>query len=277
MSRNSNSVSKSHPVEHYEKSGIGFPVSVLKAAEVDYFRSAVEELQEALGGKPSAEDMAQTHIAFKWAHQLVTHTKILDAVEMLIGPNLLVWSTSIFAKYPRDPGFISWHQDGTYWGLDSYEVATAWVALTNSTVENGCMRVVPGSHRQPIHKHVDTYAENNQLSRGQEIAVDVDEKDALEVVLNDGEMSLHHVNIIHGSNANSSDGKRIGFVIRYITPSTRQSGHSQPVTLVRGIDEYGHFDLITEGPTVGIKEGLATHQKNTRALMESLRKTKGAY
>lgn len=270
-------MSQAYPVQDYEKSGVSFPISVLTADEGAYFRSAVEELQEELGGNPPAADMAQTHIAFEWAHRLVTHTKILDAVEMVIGPNLLVWSTSIFAKYPHDPGFISWHQDGTYWGLDSSEVATAWVALTNSTVENGCMRVVPGSHRQPIHEHVDTYAANNQLSRGQEIAVDVDEKEALEVVLNAGEMSLHHVNIIHGSNANNSEDKRIGFVVRYITPSTRQSGHSQPVTLARGIDEYGHFDLMPEGPTFGIKEGLDIHQKNTRALMEALRKTNGAY
>ena len=268
---------QSHAVEDYEEGGISFPISILTADEVSYFRSGVEELKGKLGGKPPAADMAQTHIAFEWAHRLVTHTKILDAVEMVLGPNLLVWSTSIFAKYPHDPGFISWHQDGTYFGLGSSEMTTAWVALTSSTVENGCMRVVPGSHREPIHRHIDTYAANNQLSRGQEIAVDVDEKDALEVVLNSGEISLHHVNIIHGSNANSSDGKRIGFVIRYITPSTRQSGHSQPVTLARGIDEYGHFDLIPEVPTAGVDEGLAVHQKNTRALMESLRKTRGAY
>lgn len=267
----------SYSVEDYESSGLAFPLRVLSCEDTACFRSAVNELQDRLGGKPPAMDLSQTHLAFKWGYDLVTHPKVLDAVEAVLGPNLIVWSTSIFAKYPRDPGFVSWHQDATYWGLNSQEVTTAWIALTDSTIENGCMRVVPGTHCDPIHEHVDTFAENNQLSRGQEIAVSVNEDDAVDLILKAGEMSLHHVNLIHGSNANETDGKRIGYVIRYVTPAVRQSGHRQPVVLARGVDDYGHFDLLKEPPTAGFEDGLEAHRANTRELLEALRKTKGAY
>ena len=126
---------------------------------------------------------------------------------------------------------------------------TAWVALTDSTRDNGCMRVVPGSHRQPILPHRDTYAADNRLSRGQEIEVEVAEQDAVDVVLRAGEMSLHHVNIIHGSNSNPSDGSRIGFAPRFMTPETRQiDGEPLTAVLARGRDSHGHFQLLPGRP-----------------------------
>ncbi len=202
---------------------------------------------------------------------------MLDHVEKVLGPDLIIWSTSVFTKYAHHPGFISWHQDGTYWGLDSQKVATAWIALSDSTVQNGCMRVVPGTHSEPIHPHTDTYAEANQLSRGQEIEVDVDEDHALDVVLKAGEMSLHHVNIIHGSYANSSDTKRIGYAIRFITPNVNQIGEKHPVVLARGVDNYGRFEILESPPTASPEEALAAHKETAREMLEAIRKTKGAY
>jgi ectoine hydroxylase-related dioxygenase (phytanoyl-CoA dioxygenase family) len=189
-----------------------------------------------------------------------------------------VWTVSIFPKYPRDPGYISWHQDGTYWGLDSTDVVTAWVALTDSVVENGCMRVVPGSHRRPILPHRDTYAADNRLSRGQEIEVPVDERDAVDVVLQAGEMSLHHVNIIHGSNPNPSDGSRIGFAPRYTTPRTRQvDGEPPTAVLARGRDVYGHFKLLPEPPTASFDDAVAAQQAAAGRFLSEIRKTRGHY
>ena len=157
-----------------------------RPSEAARFRAAFEDVTARLGGRPTSQDLSQTHLYFPWAYELATHPAILDAVEAVLGPDLLVWTVSIFAKYPRDPGYISWHQDGTYWGLDSPQVTTAWVALTDSVVANGCMRVVPGSHTSPILPHKDTYAPNNLLSRGQEVQAEVDEKDAVDVVLQAG-------------------------------------------------------------------------------------------
>jgi ectoine hydroxylase-related dioxygenase (phytanoyl-CoA dioxygenase family) len=184
---------------------------------------------------------------------MVSHPKVLDAVESILGPNLLVWESAWFVKLAKDKSFISWHQDGTYWSLDPPNVVTAWVALSESTPENGCLRVVPGTHKPPFLPQIDTYAKDNALSRGQEIAVEVDEAQAVNLALRPGEMSLHHVAIVHGSAANNSDGPRIGLAIRYITPEVVQkAAERQLVLLVRGKDDYGHFDLI-DPPKEGVE------------------------
>ena len=251
-------------VQEYTAKGIVFPIPVLSSDEVSHFRSQFEEFETRLGGTPKMVELGQTHLHFRWANDLSTHPAVLDAVEDVLGPDILIWTTSIFPKHPHDPSFISWHQDGTYWALDSTDVATAWIALTDSTVQNGCMRVVPDSHKEPIRPHCDTYAEDNLLSRGQEIEVEVDETEAVDVVLRAGEMSLHHVNIIHGSNANPSDSKRIGFAIRFITPRVDQLAEKPLVILARGVDEYHHFSVLASPPAASIEEGLAAQMESTR-------------
>jgi hypothetical protein len=265
-------------VEYYHRDGILFPIPVLSPAEAAHFRAAFEEVAARLGGRPVAQSLGHTHTHFRWAYDLATHPRILDAVEDVLGPDILVWTVSIFPKYPRDPGFISWHQDGTYWGLDSTRVTTAWIALTDSTIDNGCMRVVPGSHRRPILPHRDTYAPDNRLSRGQEIAVEVSEDDAVDVVLRAGEMSLHHVNIIHGSNPNPSDGPRIGFAPRFTTPETRQiDGESPTAVLARGHDRHGHFTLLPGPPTLDFDAALAAQQAAASRFLSGIRATRGHY
>lgn len=265
-------------IGRYQRDGVLFPVPALSPGEAARFRMAFEEVAARLGGRPVAQALSQTHLYFPWAHELATYPAILDAVEDVLGPDLLVWTVSIFPKYPRDPGYISWHQDGTYWGLDSTQVVTAWVALTGSTPENGCMRVVPGSHRNPILPHRDTYAADNRLSRGQEVEVDVDETDALDVILRAGEMSLHHVNIIHGSNSNPSGRSRIGFAIRFTTPKIRQiQGEPPTAVLARGRDDYHHFELLPAPPAFGLDEAVAAQQAAANRLVTSLRKTTGHY
>src|SRR5207244_8249037 len=140
-------------VERYHREGVLFPVPALSRPEVERFRVGYFDLEARLGGKPSAQQLSQTHLYFRWAYDLATHPAVLDAAEAILGPNILVWTVSIFPKHARDPGYISWHQDGTYWGLRSTQSTTAWVALTDSTVENGCMRVVKGSQARPILPH----------------------------------------------------------------------------------------------------------------------------
>ena len=172
--------------------------------------------------------------------------KVLDAVEGVLGPNILCWSANFFTKEPKTTNFISWHQDLTYWGLDPADIVTAWIALSPATVESGCMRFVPGTHKMEVVSHKDTFAEENMLSRGQEVEVDVDENDAVDVVLQPGEMSLHHVKLIHGSNANQSDDRRIGYAIRYMPTHVRQVvGDRDSAMLVRGVDAEGNFDRET--------------------------------
>ena len=137
---------------------------------------------------------------------------------------------------------MSWHQDLTYWGLDPADIVTAWIALSESGPQNGAMRVIPGTHTSEVVPHKDTFAANNLLSRGQEISVEVDETKAVTLELEPGQMSLHHVKLIHGSEPNPSDKRRIGLAIRYIPTHVRQiAGMTDSAMLVRGADAFGHF------------------------------------
>ena len=230
-------------IERYARDGYVFPISVLSPGEARQYREQLERAERDLGGPLRGVYRIKPHLLFTWLADLVRHPSVLDAVEDVLGPDILCWNTSFFTKEARSPGFVSWHQDATYWELSEPDVVTAWVAFTESTPANGNMRVIPGSHRAPV-PHVDTFHPDNLLSRGQEITVEVDESRAADIVLQAGEMSLHHVLMVHGSGANPSGDRRIGFAIRYIPTRIRQTGGPRDsATLVRGTDAFGHFEL----------------------------------
>jgi non-heme Fe2+,alpha-ketoglutarate-dependent halogenase len=229
-------------LHQYQAQGYYAPIRVMPCAEADALRGKLEAF-EAGAGILEGKLRHKSHLLFTWLNDLVRHPRILDAVEDAIGPNILCWGSSFFIKEPRNPGFVSWHQDSTYWGLDPADVVTAWVAFTDSTPANGAMRVIPRSHLLDQIPHHDTFRPENLLSRGQEIMVEVDEREATMLPLAAGEMSLHHVRLIHGSDPNPSDQRRIGFAIRYIPTRVRQvAGSHDHATLVRGVDTYGYFE-----------------------------------
>jgi len=229
--------------EAYASEGYWSPVDVLTADEAAAYRAALEHDEERIGGRFLAEYRHKPHLVATWAWELVHHRNVLDAVEAVIGPDILCWESALFIKAPRSPSYISWHQDLTYWGLDADRVVTAWLALSPSTPASGCMRVVPGSHQSDVLPHNDTFDADNLLSRGQEIVVDVDEADAVDLSLRPGQASLHHVKIFHGSAPNRSDDRRIGLAMRFLPPDLRQvKGEADSATLVRGRDRFGHFE-----------------------------------
>jgi len=230
-------------VAAYRRDGIHFPVDVFTPDEARALLARFEATEAEHGGRLPPWINQKPHLLYPWIADLVRHPRILDAVEDVHGPDLLCWSAQFFAKNAHDPSYVSWHQDGTYWGLSSPDVITAWVALTASVPENGCMEVVPGTHLRQV-EHVDTFADSNLLSRGQEIRVEVRPEERVPVILRPGQMSLHHVLIFHGSEPNTADYRRIGFAIRYIPTHVRQvNGPRESATLVRGTDRFGHFDL----------------------------------
>ena len=230
-------------VEAYHRKGYHFPVQVLTQEEAMGLRRCLEQHERASGGPLQGKWRVKSHLLFTWSDRIVHHPAILDAVEDLIGPNIFCWTTNFFIKEAASPGFVSWHQDAAYWGLDPEDVVTAWVALSPSNAVSGCMKVVPGSHFESHLAHVDTFAENNMLTRGQEIAVEVDESRTVAMPLEPGEMSLHHIRLVHGSAPNLSVDRRIGLAIRYMPTHVRQTKLRDSAMLVRGADEHGHFDL----------------------------------
>ena len=233
----------SDSVLRYREQGYLSPIRVLSTAEAATLRARLEDF-EANAGPLAGKLRQKSHLLFTWLNDLIRHERILDAVEDILGPDILCWGTSFFIKEPRNPAFVSWHQDSTYWGLDPADIVTAWVALSDSTTENGAMRVVPQSHTMAQIPHHDTFRSDNLLSRGQEVMVDVDASGADTLTLKAGEMSLHHVRLIHGSEPNPSDQRRIGFAIRYLPTHVRQiAGSHDWATLVRGVDRHGNFEL----------------------------------
>ena len=254
-------------VETYARNGYHFPVRAMSAEEAGPYRGKLQDLARKLGTSVMKTGLPnKPHLALAWADELIRHPVILDAVEDVLGPNLLCWSCSLFVKDARDSGYISWHQDSTYWGLSHPDVITAWVALSPSTRENGCMRVDPGTHLLEQLPHKDTFAANNLLTRGQEVQVEVDESRVVDIVLQPGEFSLHHVRIVHGSEPNSSDVRRIGFAVRYIPTYLKQlAGPRDSAMLVRGVDDYHHFDMEPRPKADMDPEAMAVHAQVTDA------------
>jgi len=229
-------------VGDFRRDGCLFPVRVMSSGEAAQCYTGFQSVEATCGGALSGPVRYKPHLLITWLNSLVRHPKILDAVEDIIGPNILCWASSFFNKDAHDPSFVSWHQDSTYWGLSQPDVVTAWVAFTPSRIANGCMRVIPGTHMFDQMSHADTDGKNNLLSRGQEVEVDVDESQALDVELEAGEISLHHVRLIHGSPPNLSDNRRIGYAIRYIPTHIEQLySDEDTASLVRGEDQFHNF------------------------------------
>ena len=224
-------------LERYERDGIVFPIRVLSESEVKEFRGELEKVAEE---RPRRMD--QLHLSFPWAYELASNPAVLDAVQSLIGPEILIDGNLVFYKPPRDEGYASWHQDSVYSGWHLTPSVSAWIALTVSEPANGCMRVVPGSHKQGVLEHDNVEDPNLLNKRGERLRMDVEESDAVDVVLKPGEMSLHHTNIVHGSNANTSDGPRIGFILRFVT--NLSTNRDREVMRVRGNADCSHLRLV---------------------------------
>jgi hypothetical protein len=232
----------------YRQDGFVFPIPVLSAADAIQYREACDELEASLGGKPRTIDVRQMHLHFAWAFDLATRPAVLDAVEDILGPDLLIWATELFTKHPQDQRVsVNWHRDESYLGLIGGQSTTAWIALSNSTTANGCMGVLPRSAESEI-----TTMERSTGSRSEAPAPASDTR-VVAVTLTPGEMSLHRADVLHGSGPSQSTEKRVGFVIRFITPDARPIHGKPPVILARGTDQYFHFSHVE--PPIGAEMG----------------------
>lgn len=225
----------------FARDGYLCPLDALTAAEARTVRDRFEAIEAEAG-----RDVFRTHLrikghlVFPWMVELAGHPAILDRVESLVGPDILLFASTMWIKNGRDGTFVSWHQDAPYFKLDPPGQVVAWLAVTDSHPGNGCMRVIPGSHRGPARAHVETRAADNLLTRGQTIE-GVDEGEAVDLVLRAGQFSLHHDNIIHGSAPNESDDRRIGVALTYFSTATRSLQGRLSALLVRGEDRHGHW------------------------------------
>lgn len=249
-------------VQQYRDDGYCFPYRVLDAGQVADIRRQIEAYEAEHDGKISGQNRNKSHLLFKWLDDLIRNDKLLDAVEDLIGPNILCWNTLFWIKEPGTKSYVGWHQDSRYWGLTPDKLVTAWVALSEASVEAGCMRVLPGSHRMDALEHEDRYHDDNMLTRGQEISVEIRDEDCVYMPLHAGEVSFHNIRTAHESGANMSQDRRIGVSLHFIPPEVAQVvGSWDCAALVRGEDTHRHFEHTPRVPTDLDPDMVAYHAK----------------
>lgn len=235
-------------VDAFHRDGFVFPIDVLSAPEVQSILARMDAVEKETPDAFAGENRNNPHLAYDFFDEIVHHPRVADAVEDLIGPDILAMSTVLFAKPPRSKAHVTWHQDGRYTALSDETPVTAWVALTDVTMENGAMRMAPGTHKGDFLEHEDTFAEGNILTRGQSIS-SIDETHAVTVALKPGQMSLHHWKVAHASGPNLTSKRRVGFSVQaYLRPDVAQTEGRGFAQLVRGNDGFRHMEHL---PRVG--------------------------
>ena len=245
--------------------GYLLPVDIYSPEEAQAFRDELEDLETRLGDIKTGNknQLNYPHLLFRFANQICHNQKLLDVVESIIGPDILVWNSTFFIKEPQTETYVSWHQDMKYWGLnDTDGQVSAWIALNPVSQANGCMQFLPKTHLGEMVDHNDTFSEDNFLTRGQEAEFDYNPDDILHVELDPGQASFHHGKLLHASPPNRSDDRRIGYAIQFIAPHVEQAVASKDFAmLVRGEDKYGNFELL-EAPTDDrTEQALANHAR----------------
>jgi chlorinating enzyme len=217
-------------------SGIG----IIGSDEVAEHRRQLEQAEQQIG---SMHYMSKVHTILSSPVKLVSHPRILDVVEQLIGPDILIYNATYIIKEANTKSHVSWHQDLTYWGLDSDEQVSVWLALSDASEDSGCMRMIPGSHRFGRQQHILGEEDDNNVLYQNQRVVDVDESKAVAAELKPGQASFHHGWLLHASSPNASSDRRIGLNIQYIAPHVRQTKlPGFTALLARGVDQYQHYD-----------------------------------
>ncbi len=252
-------------VAAYHHNGFVFPVPALSTEEIAACLSGLARLEADLGSPVAEAEVKWRSHAYAhspWFNTLIRHPKILDAVEDVIGPNILVWTSTFFIKEPHSPTFAAWHQDATYFGLEPHEQVCAWVALTDASREAGCMEQLSGRGAARQLHHAPLGLANSINRAGQTIMEPFDETNPVAMALPAGSFSLHHELAVHRSAPNNASHRRVGIGLNYIPAHARvDSPVRLCAMLVRGEDTHGHFDLVEPPSAERDAAALAVHQR----------------
>tara|TARA_B100000035_G_scaffold303604_1_gene302368 strand:+ start:1018 stop:1845 length:828 start_codon:yes stop_codon:yes gene_type:complete len=231
-------------LKQYKDEGFVSPINIFSKDKAKEIRNEIELIEKKIPHELENSGRYNAHLISPLLDEVTHNSKILDAVQSLIGENILVCGTTLFIKNPNEKGFVSFHQDAKYIGLEPYNWVTAWVAITDSNEKNGCMRMWSGSHKNSLKEHEQKFNKGNLLTRGQTVK-NVPKKDTTPLILEAGQMSLHHPTVVHGSDLNKSDDRRIGFVIQsYIGTNVKQILGKNSVQLARGFDKFNYHEKI---------------------------------
>jgi non-haem Fe2+, alpha-ketoglutarate-dependent halogenase len=256
----------SQQLNQYENEGYVAPIDILSLEEVRKIKMEIEYIEKNWPNEIIGLGRNNVHYISPVFDQVCHNSKILDAVESIIGKNILVGGTTLFIKEPDKKSFVSWHQDAKYIGFEPHNWVTAWLAITDSNEENGCLRMCPGTHKKKIKEHKDTFDKNNLLTRGQTVQ-NIQLKDTIPNVLKAGQLSLHHPMIIHGSGPNNSNARRIGFVVQsYIGTNVEQVIGKIFVQQARGEDIFNYHKHTKRPVELMKKEDVALRIKANKEL-----------
>ena len=248
-------------IEQYHDEGFISPIRVISEQEALSIKDELEQVEKEFPEEINSESRNNLHLSFAFLDALAHNKIIVDAIEDLIGPDISLWASVMFIKEPSSKQYVSWHQDATYMGLDSLDFPTPWIALSPSNIETGCMTMIAGSHKTKIQNHEDTFAENNILTRGQVIQ-DVDESKAVDLILQPGEMSIHHGAVIHGSQPNNSNQRRIGFSLQsYMPNNVKQIVGRNLWTHVRGQKRQDDDGILLDRPRFNMDPNTVAQRK----------------
>lgn len=228
-------------IDAARRDGFVFPVPVMSRDDASRYLALFEEYERESGVSAPRTLRVKCHLLFTWMLEMGRLPRVLDAVEDLIGPDIMLTTSAVWAKNARDPGFVTWHQDSTYFGYDPMEVWGVWIGLTDARIEHGCMKYKPGSHLEAEQPHIESYHADNLLQRGQYIP-DFDDSGAVDAEVGAGEATIHHFRLAHSSEPNTSDQRRIGFLFVYCPPHVRPTLGRYPALCVRGENNYDHWD-----------------------------------
>ncbi len=258
----------SNQLKQYKDEGFVSPINIFSKDKAQAIRDEIELIEKKLPHELEKSGRYNAHLISPQLDEVTHNSKILDAVQCLIGENILVCSTTLFIKNPREKGFVSYHQDAKYIGLEPHNWVTVWVAITDSNEKNGCMRMWPGSHKDNMKDHDQKFNEGNLLTRGQTVN-NVPEKETIPLILKAGQISLHHPKVVHGSGLNKSDDRRIGFVIQsYIGTNVKQILGKNSVQLARGIDKFKYHEKISRPMSLMNKNDLKKKKQENLYLQE---------
>ena len=258
----------SNQLKQYEDDGFVSPINIFSKEKAKEIRNEIELIENEMPEELEKSGRYNAHLISPLLDEVTHNSKILDAVESLIGENILVCGTTLFIKNPNEKGFVSYHQDAKYIGLEPHNWVTAWVAITDSNENNGCMRMWSGSHKDNLKEHDQKFNEGNLLTRGQTVK-NVPHKETTPLVLNAGQMSLHHPKIVHGSGLNKSDDRRIGFVIQsYIGSDVKQILGRNSVQVARGKDDFNYHKKIPRTQSLMNKDDLKLKKQENDFLQE---------
>ena len=234
----------SNQLKQYEDDGFISPINIFSKEKAKEIRNEIELIEKEMPQELEKSGRYNAHLISPLLDEVTHNSKILDTVQSLIGENILVCGTTLFIKNPNEKGFVSYHQDAKYIGLEPHNWVTAWVAITDSNEKNGCMRMWSGSHKDNLKEHDQKFNEGNLLTRGQTVK-NVPQDKTTPLVLKAGQMSLHHPRIVHGSGVNLSEERRIGFVIQsYIGSNVTQVLGKMYVQLARGEDSFNYHEHV---------------------------------